>query len=208
VTGYETPKLGGRSVSEFRSLSLNSSEFLNGGFILGEKLGYLLHSFLVPSNAARADDELFSQATSATTSYMSIAAGLSATKTGFELIKGIRDLLKGQKVDAGEISARMLELQELMLDARTALTEAQDENVKLEARNADLTRMALFGKDFKSAHGVYWYQDFPYCPICWDVDRKPVRLAGPVPNERYHMWTCPFHKPPYALHWNAKAPAV
>jgi hypothetical protein len=138
---------------------------------------------------------------------MTIAAGLSATKTGFELIKSVREIVKRQGVDPGEVSARLLELQELMLNARTALTEAGDEKAKLEAQIAELTRMADFGKDFKSAHGVYWHQGFPYCPTCWDVDRKPVRLAGPIPNEQYHMWTCPFHKPPYALYWNAKAPA-
>ena len=129
---------------------------------------------------------------------MTIAGGLSATKTGFELIKGVRELLRRQEVDPAEISARLLELQELMLDAKTALAEAQEEKIGLEARIAELSRMADFGKDFKSERGVYWHENFPYCPTCWNVDRKPVRLGGPVrdithPSGR-NIWTCPVHK--------------
>lgn len=78
---------------------------------------------------------------------MSITAGISATKTGFELIKSVRELVKRPQVDAAEVSARLLELQDLMLDARNALSEAEDEKTRLEARIAELTRMADFGKD-------------------------------------------------------------
>ena len=69
---------------------------------------------------------------------MTIAGGLSATKTGFDLIKSVRELVKRPDIDASEVCARLLELQELMLDARTALSEAQEEKVKLEARIAAL----------------------------------------------------------------------
>jgi hypothetical protein len=139
---------------------------------------------------------------------MTIAAGLSATKTGFDLIKSARDLLTRAEINPAEVQARLLELQALMLDARDALSEAQDEKAKLEARIAELTRMADFGKDFKPAHGVYWYEGFPYCPTCWDVDRKTVRLGGPVRLERpagMDTWNCPFHKTSYSLHWNARS---
>jgi hypothetical protein len=136
---------------------------------------------------------------------MTIAGGLSATKTGFDLIRSIREILKRQEVEPAEISARLLELQELMLDARTALADAQEENSKLQARIDELSRMADFGKDFKAAHGVYWYEKFPYCPTCWDVDRRPVRLAGPKgTGEQYNQWTCPFHRVDFALVWNVR----
>jgi hypothetical protein len=46
---------------------------------------------------------------------MTIAGGISATKAGFDLIKGVRELVKRPDVDAAEVSARLLELQELML---------------------------------------------------------------------------------------------
>jgi hypothetical protein len=126
---------------------------------------------------------------------MSIAAGLSATKTGFELIKSVREIVKHQGVDPGEVSARLLELQELMLDAKTALAEAQEEKTKLEARIAELMRMADFGAEFTTGEGLYWREEYPYCPSCWDIDRKPVRLGGPVHDiARGEVWQCPIHK--------------
>lgn len=133
---------------------------------------------------------------------MTILAGLSATKTGFDLIKSVRELVKRQDIDASEISARLLELQDLMLDARTALSQAQEEKAQLEARIADLTRMADFGKDFKMEEGVYWRNGVPYCPICWDVDRKGVRLGGPSGGAGFHgqmVWNCPFHKTSFGI---------
>jgi hypothetical protein len=133
---------------------------------------------------------------------MTIAAGLSATKTGFDLIKGVRELVKRPDIDASEVSARLLELQELMLDARTALSEAQEEKVKLESRIEELTRMADFGKDFRMEEGVYWRDGVPYCPICWDVERKSVRLGGPSGTSGFYgqmNWHCPFHKTPFGI---------
>jgi len=134
---------------------------------------------------------------------MTIAGGLSATKTGFELIKSVRDLLKRQDVDPAEVSARLLELQGLMLDAKTALAEAQEDKTELEARIAELMRMADFGKDFKLEEGVYWRDEVPYCPICWDVDRKPVRLGGPTVRPsgfcNSMAWEYSFHKTTFAV---------
>ena len=56
--------------------------------------------------------------------FAAISAGLSATKSGFDLIKAIREILKRPEVDKGEVAARLLDLQALMLDAQSALGEA------------------------------------------------------------------------------------
>jgi hypothetical protein len=143
---------------------------------------------------------------------MTVAAGLSAAKNGFDLLKNIREqLVKSQVLDPAELSGRLLGVQELMVDVRTALAEAQEEKASYEAQIAELKRMAQLGKEFKPAHGLYWTDGFPYCPTCWDVDRKPVRLAGPVRNGQtgrgdHNQWTCPFHKSVFFTYWNAKAP--
>jgi hypothetical protein len=134
---------------------------------------------------------------------MTISGGISATKTGFDLVRSVRDLVRRQGVDPAEISARLLELQELMLDARNALTDAQDEKEKLEKRIEELMRMADFGKDFTLEEGVYWRGGVPYCPICWDVDRKTVRLGGPLVRPagfcNSMAWECPFHKTAFTV---------
>src|SRR5580698_8034392 len=33
------------------------------------------------------------------------------------------------------------------------------------------------------AEGLYWRERYPNCPSCWDVERKPVRLGGPVQTD-------------------------
>jgi hypothetical protein len=137
-----------------------------------------------------------------------ITAGLSVTKTGFDLIKGLRELLKRPDLDRGEILARLTELQDLMLEAKLALMNADEAKTRLEARIIDLSRMADFAADFKLIFGVYWHETYPYCPVCWDVDRKPVRLSGPIRiagGGPVEQWTCPLHKQPISLSWYAQA---
>ena len=137
---------------------------------------------------------------------MTITVGLSAVKTGFDLIKSVRELLTRPKVDAGEISARLQELQDLMLDARTALADAAEEKSNFEAKIIELTRMADFGKDFELEEGVYWRDKVPYCPICWDVQRKPVRLSGPDNFPTGFVgtmnWSCSIHKANFPISRN------
>ena len=60
------------------------------------------------------------------------SGGISAVKTGFDLTKSVVELLKRPQVDAHDISARLLELQDLMLNAREALSTAQDEIERLK----------------------------------------------------------------------------
>jgi hypothetical protein len=103
---------------------------------------------------------------------MTITAGLSATKTGFDLIKSLREALGKQEVNPGDIQARLVELQSLMLDAQRSLADADEENRLLKAQNQELKRMSSLGNEFVFEEGVYWRERSPYCPICWDIDRK------------------------------------
>lgn len=138
---------------------------------------------------------------------MTIGAGLSATKTGFDLIKTLRDALGRPDVNPGDIQARLVELQSLMLDAQRALSDADEENRKLRRELEEAKRMSDFGKQFRLFSGVYWYETYPYCPVCWDVDRKPVRLSGPIRvpgGGPVEQWTCPFHKQPISLSWSVR----
>jgi hypothetical protein len=126
---------------------------------------------------------------------MAISEGLSATKAGFELVRGALELLKRQDVDRNEVTARLLELQGLILETQRALGDAEDENRGLRRRVDELTNVVEFGNDFEFEEGVYWKRNYPYCPNCWDAERKPTRLSGPYassgPKSR---WDCPLHK--------------
>ena len=130
-----------------------------------------------------------------TTAAVSAAAGLSAVKAVFDVSKSISELLKQPKVDAAEVVKQLNLVLQYAADAQRSLYEAEKAIAELERRLEDRARTEEMGKGFTSEVGVYWLDNFPYCPVCWDADRKPVRLAGPQSSIEMGMqlWDCPVH---------------
>jgi hypothetical protein len=130
---------------------------------------------------------------------MGIAAGLAATKAGFDLLKGARELLKRTEIDPGEIQARLLELQDLMLEARQALGDAEEENRELRSKLDDRESQKALEADLEpdpDAHFLVRKSEkekglFPYCPVCWGDKNALVRLLPQVPDQTF---TCVIHK--------------
>jgi hypothetical protein len=116
---------------------------------------------------------------------MAIAAGLSATKTGFKLIKIAVELLKRETVDVHEVQARLIELQGLMLDARSALVDAEEENRRLKRALEDQDDAKKLAEDmeFQNDGGFYVRKSeagkglIAYCPLC--CHSKPCVRPGP-----------------------------
>ena len=125
---------------------------------------------------------------------MPIAEGIAAAKGAFEVGKIALDMLRRPDIDIAGVQGQLLELQGLILSAQGALGEAGDENRRLKQELEDARRMVDFGSEFKFEEGLYWRGQFPYCPVCWDVDRKPTRLGGPTYHMGSEVWQCPFHK--------------
>jgi hypothetical protein len=134
---------------------------------------------------------------------MPIVEGITAAKAAFDVSKQVVDLFKHPAIDADKIRSRLLELQELILSAQSALGEAQEENRTLRSQLDDQTRLLEFGKQFTFSEGVYWYRDYPYCPNCWDVDQKPMRLDGPFwhsfVGQGKRSFECNIHKSHYQV---------
>src|ERR1035441_10041759 len=110
---------------------------------------------------------------------MDITAALSGAKTAFELARALQNGLARQQIKPEEIPARLMELQQHILSMQAIVHDLAEENRTLTSQIEELQRSADFGKDFTFEEGVYWRDKAPYCPICWDVQRKPVRLSGP-----------------------------
>jgi hypothetical protein len=124
-----------------------------------------------------------------------IAVGLALARNGLEIIKAVREAAKQKKLSNEEFLDYLATLQDKLVDVKTALMDADEDNRQLRRRLEDATRMADFGAQFKFAEGLYWREQYPYCPVCWDVDRKPTRLGGPVSGDFYsEIWQCPIHK--------------
>jgi hypothetical protein len=129
---------------------------------------------------------------------MNIAAALSDAKTAFELARALQSGLARQQIKPEEVPARLMELQQHILSMQAILHDLAEENRTLSRRVEELQRSADFGKEFKFEDGVYWYRDYPYCPNCWDVDRKPIRLTGPYGMTNAD-WDCPIHRAKFYL---------
>lgn len=113
---------------------------------------------------------------------MSLATGLSALKAAADLTRSLRDGLKSGTIKGDEISGRIGEIYDHIVDSKDALVEARDEIQQLKDKLNELKRLWDFGKDLKPEYGLYWREDYPYCPSCWEQERKLTRLAGPVPE--------------------------
>ncbi len=116
---------------------------------------------------------------------MSIAAGISATKTGFDLIKSLREVIGRPDVNPGDVQARLVELQSLMLDAQRALGDAEEENRTLRSKLAAEDRQKEIEADLEFAtDGSFWVRKseydtalIPYCPVCWGKEKQLVVMG-------------------------------
>ena len=116
---------------------------------------------------------------------MPIAEGLVATKAAFEVSKIALDLCRYPKLDAGQVQAKLLELQSLILSAQFALGEALEENRSLKAQLDNREELRVVEADLEmDAVSRYLVRKsekerglIPYCPTCWASDSKLVPLA-------------------------------
>ncbi len=90
-----------------------------------------------------------------------------------------------QKLDNIELLKRTLELQNEVM----ALT---DENHRLKAEIAAARDAASRGSTLSFRAPLYYAPDdaTPFCPRCWEVDRRTVHLHGPF-RVTGLRWDCP-----------------
>lgn len=126
---------------------------------------------------------------------MDVVGGLSAVKTGFDLLKEAREQLRKNKPDLATVVDRIAEAQSLLLDAQSALNESAEENRELKEQADERHRLAEFAKEFTESEGVYWRRDIPYCPNCWNSERKPIQLTWHYQRQGSATvsWQCPIH---------------
>jgi hypothetical protein len=88
--------------------------------------------------------------------------------------------------------AQQVEIAEQLMEVREELLSLREDNHKLREENAGLSKRLKLSTEMKFDRGAYWThsdatKDGPFCPRCWDVDGKQVRLAR---KERFHP-SCP-----------------
>lgn len=122
---------------------------------------------------------------------MSFTAGLAATKTGVDLVKLVVEAVKSPELDRNAIHARLLEIMDYLLEAKMALSDAQDEQRKLQSEYEGYKAEQEKRKAVVEGEGAYWSRkengklDGPFCTYCSDVDGKLVRMR--CIGEREHV---------------------
>jgi hypothetical protein len=133
-----------------------------------------------------------------------VPAVTGASKNVFDLFKGAWELLQRDHVDRPALAQQLTVLYKAFSDLQMHLDEvtrqAAADKTRLEGRINELTHWADVGKDFRFGDGVYWREGAPYCPVCWEQEKRPTRLDGPWRTLwAYNMenWGCPFHHSTY-----------
>lgn len=112
---------------------------------------------------------------------MDLLAGLSGLKTASELTTRIREARGSREVKLDEVVARIIEIQGLISDGRTALINVQEELLeknreifRLEQACTKLTERLERKAQGRKHDNAAWKmledgtEDGPYCPNCWD----------------------------------------
>jgi len=115
---------------------------------------------------------------------MSISTTLAGLKTASELTVRLREALKSRDVKLDEVAARIIEVQDLISDGRTALIDAQEELLTANRENQklkdELKQERTLKADYLFRENMYWHRETnegPFCSTCFDSDRKLVRLT-------------------------------
>lgn len=118
-----------------------------------------------------------------------ISAALSSLKTISGLVKERKD---------PELTQQIIELQTVILQLQQSLTQLHLENTELKDKNR-LLQQSLDRKDeLITESGLYWHlvadkKDGPFCPNCWDMDNKKVRLQPDGPGAYWCTKHSRFH---------------
>jgi hypothetical protein len=113
---------------------------------------------------------------------MSVTAGIAAVKVSLEPAKLLSDKLNRPDIDVSDVRTKVHEMLIHMVNAQVALGDANAEISDLRQKLQDREKEAAIGASLEFGEDLYWRRtpdhglDGPYCPTCWDDDRKLIHL--------------------------------
>jgi hypothetical protein len=101
-----------------------------------------------------------------------------------EDLKEIADLAR--KYNDDELNQKIVKLEEEIVEFTLQIGS-------LEEETQELKRTFSVSKKMKFKKPLYYQEDdpIPFCPRCWEKDRKPVHLLGPVKVGAGLRYGCP-----------------
>lgn len=98
-------------------------------------------------------------------------------------------------IDASKIALEIannlknVELKSAILDLKEEILALREENMALKQQ---LAKKKEYNMQFSHEDNCYWNilkdnaKDGPYCPVCWDTKKLPVRLLGKMGYYKCH----------------------
>ena len=117
---------------------------------------------------------------------MAIAEGIAAAKSAMDVGTKVIDLLRHPKIDGEAVRNSIIEMQDLIFSAQRALGDAEDENRRLRHQLEDREELKTIADDLEyQEDGGYYLRmserakgsTIPYCPVCWNIERKTIPLV-------------------------------
>jgi hypothetical protein len=131
---------------------------------------------------------------------MEIAA-FTALSGALTSLKTIIDIAKA--VNNQQLNAAVLDVQGKLIDVQQQALALQQENQRLRDQLQSMNDLRETAEKLRFDGRVYWKRDtpeFPFCPTCWDIDQKLVRLqlitedAGSFHGKQISEYRCLKHQ--------------
>jgi hypothetical protein len=130
---------------------------------------------------------------------MPIGEAIAAGKALVEVSKLVTNLINSPDTDPQHVRNRLQEMLIHLVNAQTALSEAQQEIMDLRTKLAAGEVEAALEADVEfEQDGNFWVRKserekalVPYCPACWGKDKKLVAMA---PYKHPGVFRCPLHE--------------
>jgi len=125
----------------------------------------------------------------------SVVGALNALKAASDIAKGLRAIESGY--EKAELKLKIIDLMELLSDARTGVLEAQEEIRGLQARIQELEAAEDLRDKLVMRDSMYYLVEAsgekgPYCVRCYETDQQLMPLTEqPWQFREFGRWQCP-----------------
>jgi len=137
---------------------------------------------------------------------MELLSGLAGLKTASDLTTLVRERLGSRDVKLDEVVARIIEIQGLISDGRTALIDVQEQLLEKNREISNLEQMCtkLTDQLAKRSKGrvhdsAVWKvledgtEEGPYCPNCFETKMIFIQARPGVANDEWALFHCIEH---------------
>jgi hypothetical protein len=120
----------------------------------------------------------------------------AVTSTIAGIVSAVKEAVSiAKKVGNRELTEKLADVQARILDLQTNMIELTDENHALRLRIGELEQVGELAGKLAYQESVYWLpkeggRDGPYCPNCWDAQKKLIRLTPGATKGTFYCGVC------------------